>query len=95
MDAQPYCNDSTIKQEFLFIFSVCYKELYEWSCSHYSEFWEEMWHFAGVKASQQYDEVTFPYNSGEKAVGGKLSVDKAQIMPVIFCICANYSLRVM
>ena len=34
-----------------------YPELWQWSVDHIPEFWAEMWDFAGVIASQPYDEV--------------------------------------
>ncbi len=34
-----------------------YDGLYEWSVDHISEFWKEMWDFAGIKASKPYDRV--------------------------------------
>jgi acetoacetyl-CoA synthetase len=34
-----------------------YAELYQWSVEHITNFWAEMWDFAGIKASKQYDQV--------------------------------------
>ncbi|XP_059174105.1 acetoacetyl-CoA synthetase-like [Physella acuta] len=34
-----------------------YKELHRWSCDNYSEFWEEVWHYANVIHSKSYEEV--------------------------------------
>lgn len=34
-----------------------YQELYKWSIENVGIFWEEVWHFVGVKASQPYDKV--------------------------------------
>ena len=34
-----------------------YKELYRWSIENIPDFWEAMWKFADVKASQRYDSI--------------------------------------
>ncbi|KAK2141163.1 hypothetical protein LSH36_1150g00018 [Paralvinella palmiformis] len=34
-----------------------YKALYKWSVENYPDFWEQLWHFSGVKYSQTYTEV--------------------------------------
>jgi acetoacetyl-CoA synthetase len=34
-----------------------YAELYQWSVEHIPDFWAEVWDFAGIKASKQYDQV--------------------------------------
>ena len=34
-----------------------YPTLYRWSVDNVAEFWEECWHFCGIRASQSYDEV--------------------------------------
>ena len=34
-----------------------YDSLYQWSVEHISEFWAEMWRFAGIRASKGYDQV--------------------------------------
>ncbi len=34
-----------------------YNALWEWSVNHLPEFWAEMWDFAGIKASEEFDEV--------------------------------------
>ncbi|MEN8246470.1 MAG: acetoacetate--CoA ligase [Thermodesulfobacteriota bacterium] len=34
-----------------------YNELWQWSVDHISEFWAEMWDYAGVVASQDYEKV--------------------------------------
>lgn len=38
-----------------------YHDLWDWSVSEPSSFWEEVWHFTGVKAQKTYDKVC--YNS--------------------------------
>ena len=47
------------KFSIILFFAVCYKELYEWSCQNYSEFWEELWQFCDIKYSQSYEEVSW------------------------------------
>ncbi|AEO68783.1 uncharacterized protein THITE_43789 [Thermothielavioides terrestris NRRL 8126] len=37
-----------------------YSELYSWSVDNVAEFWAEVWHFTGIKASRQYDQVLPP-----------------------------------
>ncbi len=32
-----------------------YRELWQWSIDHPSAFWEEVWHYTGIKANKQYD----------------------------------------
>ncbi|KAH2239264.1 hypothetical protein V6Z88_006003 [Aspergillus fumigatus] len=34
-----------------------YKDLWQWSISRPSEFWEEIWHYTNIKAHKQYDRV--------------------------------------
>ncbi|XP_052830459.1 acetoacetyl-CoA synthetase [Octopus bimaculoides] len=34
-----------------------YADFHKWSCDNYAEFWEEVWHFAGVVHSKTYDKV--------------------------------------
>lgn len=34
-----------------------YPALHRWSVDNVSAFWEETWHFVGIKASRPYDEV--------------------------------------
>jgi acetoacetyl-CoA synthetase len=34
-----------------------YAELYQWSIENIRDFWAEVWDFAGIKASKQYDQV--------------------------------------
>jgi len=34
-----------------------YPALYKWSIDDVASFWEEVWHFTGVTASQSFDEV--------------------------------------
>jgi hypothetical protein len=34
-----------------------YPALYKWSVDHVPSFWEQVWHFVGVEASQPFDEV--------------------------------------
>jgi len=34
-----------------------YTELYRWSIEHIPDFWAELWDFAEIKASKQYDKV--------------------------------------
>uniref|UniRef100_A0A1X7VJ56 Acetoacetyl-CoA synthetase n=1 Tax=Amphimedon queenslandica TaxID=400682 RepID=A0A1X7VJ56_AMPQE len=36
---------------------VDYAELWDWSVKNYANFWEEFFHFSGIKHSQPYDEV--------------------------------------
>ncbi|KAJ8122297.1 hypothetical protein ONZ43_g1474 [Nemania bipapillata] len=37
-----------------------YPGLYQWSTQHSSEFWGEVWHFCGIRASKPYSEVLPP-----------------------------------
>ncbi|TAQ87419.1 hypothetical protein B7494_g4236 [Chlorociboria aeruginascens] len=37
-----------------------YKDLYQWSVENIAEFWEETWHFTGIKASRPFDQVLKP-----------------------------------
>lgn len=34
-----------------------YPGLYKWSIENVAEFWNECWHFIGIKASQPFSEV--------------------------------------
>ncbi|KAJ9136719.1 Acetoacetate-CoA ligase [Pleurostoma richardsiae] len=34
-----------------------YPSLYKWSTENVAEFWEEVWHFCGIRASKSYDQV--------------------------------------
>ncbi|EEY21611.1 acetoacetyl-CoA synthase [Verticillium alfalfae VaMs.102] len=34
-----------------------YPAVYQWSIDNVAAFWEEVWHFSGVKASKSFDEV--------------------------------------
>ena len=34
-----------------------YEGLYQWSVTHLANFWAEMWRFAGIRASQPYEQV--------------------------------------
>ncbi len=34
-----------------------YPALYRWSVDNVAAFWAECWHFVGIKASKQFDEV--------------------------------------
>ena len=34
-----------------------YPALYKWSVENVAEFWEECWHFCGIRASKSYDQV--------------------------------------
>ncbi|MBE0479787.1 MAG: acetoacetate--CoA ligase [Dehalococcoidia bacterium] len=34
-----------------------YRELYEWSVNHISDFWADMWDFGRIRASRRYDRV--------------------------------------
>jgi acetoacetyl-CoA synthetase len=37
-----------------------YQGLYKWSVENVNEFWEEVWHFVGVKASRPFQKVHHP-----------------------------------
>lgn len=37
-----------------------YPGLYQWSIENVAEFWEEVWHFCGIKASKPYSQVGRP-----------------------------------
>ncbi|CAJ2506825.1 Uu.00g080110.m01.CDS01 [Anthostomella pinea] len=37
-----------------------YPGLYKWSIDHVADFWHEVWHFCGIKASRPYTEVLPP-----------------------------------
>jgi acetoacetyl-CoA synthetase len=32
-----------------------YNDLWQWSVDHPAAFWEEVWHYTGIKANKQYD----------------------------------------
>jgi acetoacetyl-CoA synthetase len=32
-----------------------YHDLWQWSIDHPDAFWEEIWHYTGIKANKQYD----------------------------------------
>lgn len=34
-----------------------YQDLWQWSVDHPAAFWEEIWHYTGIKASKPYDTV--------------------------------------
>lgn len=34
-----------------------YPGLYKWSIENVAQFWEEVWHFVGIKASKPFEEV--------------------------------------
>lgn len=34
-----------------------YDDLYHWSIENIAHFWEETWHFTGIKASKTYNKV--------------------------------------
>jgi acetoacetyl-CoA synthetase len=34
-----------------------YPDLYKWSVDNVPEFWGDVWHFVGIKASKAFDEV--------------------------------------
>lgn len=36
-----------------------YPGLYKWSIENVAQFWEEVWHFVGIKASKPFEEVCF------------------------------------
>lgn len=36
-----------------------YPELYQWSIDNVAEFWSEAWHFVGIVASKEADQVCF------------------------------------
>ena len=36
---------------------ACYDDLYQWSIDHLASFWEEVWHFTGIRASQPFSKV--------------------------------------
>lgn len=35
-----------------------YNALWQWSISEPAKFWEEIWHYTGIKAHRSYDEVS-------------------------------------
>jgi acetoacetyl-CoA synthetase len=37
-----------------------YNDLWQWSVDQPAAFWEEVWHYTGIKASRQHDEVRPP-----------------------------------
>ena len=41
----------------LLLLLVNYAELWDWSVKNYANFWEDFFHFSGIKHSQPYDEV--------------------------------------
>ena len=40
-----------------------YEDLRQWSTEHYDKFWEEFFHFSGIKHSTLYNEVVLPYRA--------------------------------
>jgi acetoacetyl-CoA synthetase len=34
-----------------------YHDLYKWSIDNIPQFWEEIWHFCGIKADKPFDKV--------------------------------------
>lgn len=34
-----------------------YPSLYKWSVENVADFWEQVWHFVGIRASTPFDEV--------------------------------------
>lgn len=36
-----------------------YPDLYKWSVDNVADFWGDVWHFAGIKASKPFDQVRF------------------------------------
>ena len=34
-----------------------YPQLYKWSVDNVADFWGDVWHFAGIKASKPFDQV--------------------------------------
>lgn len=39
-----------------------YEDLYRWSVNHLSSFWDEVWHFTGVRASQPFSKVAIDHS---------------------------------
>lgn len=39
--------------------SDSYSDLWQWSVNNPSDFWEEIWHYTGVKAHKTYESVRF------------------------------------
>lgn len=37
-----------------------YPQLYKWSVDNVADFWGDVWHFAGIKASKHFDQVREP-----------------------------------
>ncbi|KIW86465.1 acetoacetate-CoA ligase [Fonsecaea pedrosoi CBS 271.37] len=37
--------------------TASYNDIWRWSVDHPSAFWEEIWHYTGIKANKQYDSV--------------------------------------
>jgi acetoacetyl-CoA synthetase len=37
-----------------------YESLRQWSINNLAQFWEEVWHFTGVRASESFAEVLEP-----------------------------------
>lgn len=38
-----------------------YEALRQWSITNVAQFWEEVWHFTGIKASTPYTKVSTTY----------------------------------
>jgi hypothetical protein len=36
-----------------------YDDLYQWSIDKIPEFWQEIWHFCGIRATRPFDEVSY------------------------------------
>ena len=45
-----------IEQKYNLHFET-YEDLRQWSISNINPFWEEVWHFTGIKASRPFTEV--------------------------------------
>ena len=53
---QFYAFQQHVKQK-QYITGDTYQDLWQWSVDHPDKFWEEIWHYTGIKASKPYDEV--------------------------------------
>jgi len=47
--------------------SDSYPDLWKWSIDNPATFWENVWHYTGIKAHKQYDSVGKTYTTLERA----------------------------
>ena len=55
-----HSNDHTHTHIHTHTHTAEYEDLRQWSTEHYDKFWEEFFHFSGIKHSTPYNEVVLP-----------------------------------